>query len=140
MDHPSPRALVALINPDDATRQALQAALEQAGFSTVSPGPQHLHYGQLDVVRFLRDHEPAVVVYDLGPPYTQNWRILQALGDSGVAEERYVILTTVNKAALEQELGPTEALEIGAEASGLHELVRTVRRTFEARAQGTQPQ
>lgn len=141
MDHPLPRAVVALVNADDATRQALKTSLAQAGFSTVSPEPRHFQAGALDFERFLSEEEPAVVIYDLAPPYAESWRALQAAGNSESAKERYLILTTRSKAALEQALGrPTEAIEINDQPFAHHELVRTVRRTFEARAQGTEPQ
>lgn len=134
------RAVVAVVSAEGVTRETVQASLERAGFSTVSPEPRHFEAGRLDLARFLRDKAPAVVIYDLAPPYAESWRALQAVADSEVAEERYFILTTRDKATLERELGSTEALEVGDAPSGHHELVRTVRRTLEARAQGTQPQ
>jgi hypothetical protein len=106
----------------------------------VAPEPSQYQAGQLDLAGFLKDREPVVVVYDLAPPYAESWRALQAVASGERGKERYFILTTANKAAVEQALGPTEALEIGAEPSGHHELVRTVRRTLEARAEGTSPQ
>ena len=55
---------------------------------------------------------PDVVLFDLSIPYAQNWECFQHVRDGGLFGSTPVVLTTTNRRALDQVVGPTEAFEI----------------------------
>jgi CheY-like chemotaxis protein len=68
---------------------------------------------RVDEARTLIDTiEPSVILFDLAVPYTQNWQCFRGLSESGIFGDRPVILTTANRRAVDQIIGPTDAFEI----------------------------
>jgi hypothetical protein len=58
------------------------------------------------------NHRPAVIVYDVAPPYKENWNVLQLLCEIPQVADIPMVLTAVNKTALESVVGKTDAFEI----------------------------
>jgi DNA-binding response OmpR family regulator len=60
------------------------------------------------------DHrKPDVVIFDISPPYKENWDFFKTLRDSKAMEGRGLVLTTTNKNRLDETVGKdSEALEI----------------------------
>jgi len=83
--------------------------------------------GRQHFVDFVRANDPRVVVYDIAPPYEENWTFLKLILDTDVMHGRHVVLTTTNKAALERLVGPTDAIEILGKPYDLNEIVNAVR-------------
>ena len=76
---------------------------------------------------FLREHDPDVIVYDIPPPYEQQWDTVRRLREGAGGRNRRFVLTTTDKRALEQQLGRTDALEVTRDISQLAALGQTVR-------------
>jgi CheY-like chemotaxis protein len=55
---------------------------------------------------------PDAILFDLAVPYDQNWRCLRKLVAVGLFDDIPLVLTTVNRRALESIVGPTDAFEI----------------------------
>jgi CheY-like chemotaxis protein len=55
---------------------------------------------------------PTVVLFDLAIPYERHWHCFQHIANAGVFGAVPIVLTTVNKDALESLVGPTHAFEI----------------------------
>lgn len=55
---------------------------------------------------------PDVVLFDLAVPYDLNWRCFQRLVDARIFGSVPIVLTTANRRALDQLVGPTDAFEI----------------------------
>ena len=53
-----------------------------------------------------------MIVYDIAVPYEDNWTFFQTLRKLPESQQRRFIVTTVNKRAMEDRVGPTEAIEI----------------------------
>lgn len=53
-----------------------------------------------------------VVLFDLSIPYAQNWQCFKHVNEAGLFGATPVILTTTNRRALDQIIGPTEAFEL----------------------------
>ena len=70
---------------------------------------------------------PAVIVYDISPPYDANWRFLRLVRSAEPLQRREFVLTTTNKPALEQLVGDTEALEIIGKPYDLRRVIDAVR-------------
>jgi DNA-binding response OmpR family regulator len=107
--------IVALFNASDDTIDMIQALLTQAG------GAQTLvwcHFadlkkGIIDFKRYLNKHNPEVVIFDISPPYDENWQFFKSMRDSEVMKGRGSVLTTTNKARLDEVLGSdSDALEV----------------------------
>jgi DNA-binding NtrC family response regulator len=118
---------IAIFNSSTDTVDLLRTALEGAGFQTVAGHIPEVKRGELDFIEFINDHAPAVIVYDISPPYDANWRFLQLVRSSEPVQGLRFVLTTTNKPALETLVGGTEALEIIGKPYDLQRLIDAVR-------------
>jgi DNA-binding response OmpR family regulator len=107
--------IVALFNASDDTIDMVQKLL------TESDGEQTLiwcHFADLkkgivDFGRYMEKHNPEVVIFDLSPPYDENWTFFKTMRDARTMDGRGVVLTTTNKARLDEVLGEdSHALEV----------------------------
>ena len=120
---------IAVFNSSEDTVDLLRVALEQAGFETVAAHVPDIQRGRTDVIDFIDRHRPAVVVYDVAPPYEQSWTFLKLLRSTSTFEHVGIVLTTTNKRVLEQLVGPTDAIEIIGKPYDVDQIVQTVRKT-----------
>ena len=128
---------VAVINSNEDTVEMLRAFLQHDGFTTVVTGHvTDIRNGRLDFLRFVEEHQPAVIVYDISIPYAENWRFLQLLCSSEAMNGRKVVVTTTNKRVLDALVGEdTGALEIIGKPYDLRSIASAVRK-----AVGLQPE
>jgi CheY-like chemotaxis protein len=127
MSDPKHDKVVAVINSNEDTVEMLRSCLQLHGFSSVVTG--HIYdfkTGAADFPGFLEHHDPAVIVYDISLPYDKNWTFLRLLLDTEAMQGRKVVLTTTNKARLEELVGPTEAFEIVGKPYDLEKIVAAV--------------
>ena len=108
------RQVVALFNASDDTVEMVQRMLDASGFSClVGCHFSDLKKGRVDFARYLEMHEPEVVIFDITPPYRENWRFFKTLRDGKAMEGRGLVLTTTNKKRLDETVGmDSEAFEI----------------------------
>jgi CheY-like chemotaxis protein len=118
---------IAVFNSSDDTVELLRTALEAEGFQTVAGHIPDVKKGDLDLIDFVNHHTPAVILYDISPPYDANWRFLRLVRSSESLKKYHFVLTTTNKPALEQLVGETEALEIIGKPYDLRQVVDAVR-------------
>jgi CheY-like chemotaxis protein len=137
---PGARAVVAIFNSNEDIMGMLRTALESEGFPTVAGHVVDIKRGHLDIVEFIQQHDPAVIVYDVVPPYDANWNFLRLLRSSEVVKSRGLVVTTTNKAVLQEAAGDYDVHELIGKPYDLAEITRAVRTAFEARAEpgGTQ--
>ena len=74
----------------------LRFSLERAGFVVVTATTDAIRDGEIDLEHFARQHEPGVIVYDIAPPYEENFRLFQHLRASEALRDRAIVLTTTN--------------------------------------------
>src|SRR5213079_1553544 len=67
--------VVAVINTSPDVVDMLHLTLEDAGIVVVSALTWEVQDGEVDLERFITQHNPRVVVYDVAPPYENNWRL-----------------------------------------------------------------
>jgi DNA-binding NarL/FixJ family response regulator len=83
--------------------------------------------GAVDVTKYLAEHDPSVIIYDISIPYDKNWAFLRLLLDSESMRGRKVVLTTTNKKRLEELVGKTDAFEIVGKPYDLEQIVGAVK-------------
>ena len=105
-------ATVAIFNSSEDTVELLRFTFEEAGFQTVAGHVPDVKRGQTDFVGFLEQHDPVAVVIDISMPYADNWTFVRLLRDVDSMQRRAVVLTTTNKRALDEMVGPTDTIEI----------------------------
>jgi CheY-like chemotaxis protein len=123
---------VAVINSSDDTVEMLRTLLEGEGWETVEGHVDDIKRGRTDFLKYLEAHDPTVLIWDVSPPYDQNWAFLRLVRSSRAMEERIVVVTTTNKAALERFVGPTDAVEIFTKPYDVDILISTIDRALKA--------
>jgi DNA-binding NtrC family response regulator len=129
MSDPSTRSdkVVAVINSNQDTVELLRDCLEHHGFRQVVTGHvREIREGATDFLEFVSRTDPAVFVYDISIPYDRNWRFLQLLLNTEVMKGRRLVLTTTNKKALDEMVGPNDALEIIGKPYDIDQIVSAV--------------
>src|SRR3984893_4507414 len=99
--------IVALFNASDDTIDMVQTLL------TASGGDQTLiwcHFADLkkgivDFGKYMDKHNPEVVIFDLSPPYDENWRFFKTMRDAQALKGRGMVLMPANKNRLDEFLG-----------------------------------
>lgn len=124
--------IVAVINSNADTVEMLRLALQQRGVESVTAHIDDIKRGTLDFLRFLKDHDPQAVVYDIPPTYDQNWTFLTMLRTIEAMRGRAVIVTTTHKGNLEKLVGPTDAIEIVGKPYDLEQILLAVERAIAA--------
>ena len=126
--------VVAVINSTTDIVDMLRVTFEQAGLTVVSALTTEVRDGHVDLERFVKQHEPRVVVYDISPPYDPNWRLFQHVSSMPVMQGRQFVLTSVNARHVEQLARPQEHVyEIVGKPVDLDQLVQAVKEATRAR-------
>ena len=120
---------VAVLNSSLDTIDMLKARLHYSGFpSVVGAHVYGFRTGAADIRKFLEQHDPRVLIYDIAIPYEENWRFLQELLTTDVMAGRRVVLTTTNRKVLESMVGPTNAFEVHGKPYDIDLIVSAVER------------
>jgi CheY-like chemotaxis protein len=105
---PGPPSVVAVFNSNQDVVEMLRISLEHAGFLAVTGHITKIVRGTLDVERFVQQHQPSVIVYDIAPPYERNWQFLQHLRRMPDVGARPFVLTSTHAAYLQELVGADE--------------------------------
>src|SRR5215470_8142232 len=125
--------VVVLFNANREAVVPLAKLLESAGFDAVSALIPEVINGRCDANGIMERHDPAVVVYDIGPPYEENWEIFQVCRATAMQDRRFVI-TSANPAHVERLAGRDERIyEIVDEPWDLGSIVHAVKEAARAR-------
>jgi DNA-binding response OmpR family regulator len=123
---------VALINSNDDILEALSLYLTEAGFITIKGHVHEFKTGQKDIVEFFNRHQPDAALYDVAPPYEENWNYFNLIKSLKEASGCPFILTTTNKDILERFAGPTNTIEIVGKPFDLQVVVSTIKKAVES--------
>lgn len=130
--------IVALFNASDDTIDMVQGLLNETntGQSLVWCHFADLKKGIIDFEKYLTKHNPEVVVFDISPPYDENWTFFKTMRDAGSMRHRGAVLTTTNKNRLDEVLGQdSHALEVVGRPKDLLEIrLAIVAETVKAQA------
>jgi len=124
--------IVMILNTNEDVVELLRTSLENAGIHAVAGHIFDLKVGKRDFKALIDQYDPAVILYDVAPPYRDNWGFLQALLQSQAAEGRQFVVTTANERLLRQIAGESiSALEISEKPYDLKAIVDAVRRKLD---------
>jgi DNA-binding response OmpR family regulator len=118
------KRVVALFNASDDTVEMVRRMLDASGFNClVGCHFADLKKGTVDFVSYLDRHAPEVVIFDISPPYKENWLFFKTLRDCAAMQTRGLVLTTTNKARLDEAVGgDSRAFEIVGKPYDLDEI------------------
>ena len=122
------RAVVALFNASDDTVEMVQRMLDASGVQClVNCHFADLRKGVVDFGDYLRKHEPEVVIFDISPPYEQNWAFFRTLRDDAEMRGRGLVLTTTNKDRLDEVVGHDSlAIEVVGKPYDLQQIMMAI--------------
>ena len=126
--------VVAVVNTNPDLVRLIRVALEAAGFVVLIIHIEDIKLGTTDVDMLLEQHDPRVIVYDVAPPYDQNWRFLDHLRKATDFRGRQFVLTTVNIRRLQEIVGIDEDVhEVMGLTADIDTVVTEVKRASRSR-------
>lgn len=102
--------VVAVINTTPDVVDMLRLAFESEGFVVVSMFTHAIRDGSADIDAFGRQHQPDVIVYDIAPPYKNNWQLFLHISQLPVFKGRPFVLTSTNPARVKVFAGEDQAV------------------------------
>lgn len=123
--------IVAIFNTNPEVLDLVREALQSSGYATVVAHIDDLKRGRIDMIQFVEEHQPDVVVYDVAPPYDTNWTFLRLMRNSKVMQQRAFVVTTTNKKALDELIGPSDVVELLCKPYDLEQIVQAVNAALE---------
>lgn len=128
------RPKVAIINTSVDAISVLEENL-RSEFDTVRAFARDFRRGERDLDAFLREHEPAVVLWDLAIPYYHNWTYLRGVKERGAFGACELIMTSASPERLSQIVGmDVGALELDERPDRQAAILDRVRRAAESRS------
>src|SRR5436190_20888772 len=126
--------VVAVINSTEDVVDMLRISLEHAGLTAVSALTPEIRQGHVDVERFITQHDPRVIIYDIAPPYDANWNLFQHMAAMQVMYGRQFIITSTNARQVEGFAGPQQHVyEIVGKPFDLDQIVQATREALKIR-------
>ena len=110
------KQVVALFNANDDTVEMVQRMLSAADFEClVGCRFADLKKGVVDFSQYVAKTNPEVVIFDISPPYVENWAFYKTLCETQAMAGRGLVLTTTNKDRLDEVVGGTRGhIEVSA--------------------------
>lgn len=125
---------VAVVNSNPDIVRLLRVNLERAGFVAFAVHIEDIKTVAANVRSLLQEHDPRVIVYDVAPPYEENWRFLKHLRSSTDFHGREFVLISVNASEVQRAVGrDASVFEIVGKDADILEVVRAVKEASRAR-------
>jgi len=124
------QGVVALFNASDDTIDMVQKLITASGREQVLIWCHFadLRKGVIDFDKYMVKHNPEVVIFDISPPYDENWAFFKTMRDAKRMQGRGVVLTTTNKNRLDEVLGEdSHALEVVGRAKDLQQIDASIK-------------
>jgi DNA-binding response OmpR family regulator len=137
--HAPPKPGVALINASDDTVEMVQRMLSASGIDCLTGCHfADLKKGNVDFGQFLAKYDPQVVIFDISPPYAENWKFFKTLRDAKSMGGRGLVLTTTNKDRLDEIVGEdSTAIEIVGKPYDLQQITAAITAALRTAAAAT---
>ncbi len=128
------RKTVAVFNANDDVVEMLRLALERSGFLVVSGHVDDARRGALLLSTFVAEHDPAVIVYDIAPPYEVHWSFFEHVRGQPYMKGRQFVITSTNVQRVREQIGIEEPIfEIVGKTEDIEPIVAAVKMASRAR-------
>jgi DNA-binding NtrC family response regulator len=126
---------IAIVNTSPDTIDLLRHPLERAGFVVVSCYTHDIRDGRIDFDAFIRTHRPAVIAYDIAPPYVRNVRLYQHVREMEVVDGCQFVLTSTNASIVQPMVARDERVyEVVDKEEDLGRITQAIKEASRARA------
>lgn len=122
----NPSKIVAILNGNLEVTEVLEESLQNEGFKTVSALVSAVSQGKEGVFNFMKKYNPAVIIYDVPPPYESNINLLNFVKVTSGLDSECIIITSTNSKALKKVEGIDPAVEIIEKPYDLNLLIKKV--------------
>lgn len=121
--------VVGIANTNEDIIQLLRLVLEKEGFATAVFHLVDIKNGRSDFNDFVEQQDPAAIIFDIPPPYDDNWTVVSTLRRLPIMQHRGVVITTTHKVHLERLAGEsTGAVEIIGKPNDTQDVLEAVKR------------
>lgn len=120
---------VAVMNTSKEITQMLEEIIEDAGHTTCSIFTYEFKNQEEEFDAYVNQHKPDVILYDIAPPYKENYLLFIRLSERKHAKGIPFVLTTTNKEALETIVGSTPTHELIGKPYDLQEIIDAIERS-----------
>jgi len=132
---PKPSSIVAptvlVLNGVEDITEIVRIYLEDLGFSVVTGQADAARRSRFDLKSVVDTHKPAVVIFDVSPPYDVNYRYLNVLRTAGPLQGLPVVITTTNEKRLREFTATTEpVIEIFGKPYDMGQVAAAVKRAL----------
>jgi CheY-like chemotaxis protein len=125
------KTIIAIFNSSSEVLELLREVMESIGHATVTAHIDDLKRGRIDMITFVDQYHPDCIIYDVAPPYDANWTFLRLMMSSNALRGRAFVVTTTNKRALDELIGPNEVIELVGKPFDLDQIRDAVTRAME---------
>jgi len=125
------KGIVALFNASDDTIDMVHKLLVGLGDgqSLIWCHFADLKKGIVNFEKYMEKHNPEVVIFDISPPYDENWHYFMTMRDAPIMKGRGSVLTTTNKLRLDEVLKQdSKAVEIVGRTMDLRLIQEAIKR------------
>lgn len=98
-----------IFNSSQDTIDLLKAEFEEQGFAVATTHVSDLKNGHVNMIEFVQQNKPDVIIFDIALPYEENWALFKQLQSSEPLKQIRWVLTTTNSDRLRElvdNLGP----------------------------------
>ena len=126
--------MVAVFNSSPDTVEMLRFVLQQAGLVVASAFTFELRDGKVDLITFMTQHAPSVVLYDVAPPYDANWALFERLRSNPVMAKCEFVVLSANATHVQNLPGvDTHVFEVIGKSRDLDAIVTATRDALQRR-------
>ena len=131
---PPAGSVVAVVNTSPDTVDLLRDTVERAGFLVVSCYSHDIREGRLDFEAFMRAHKPAVIAYDIAPPYDRNISLYRHVRTMDATTGVQFVITATNADRVQKLLGHDERVyEVVDRNEDLGKIVDAIKQASKSR-------
>ncbi len=117
---------IGILNSTEDVISLLTELLEGEGYAVRAAYIPDFKRGRGDIATWLGELAPTAILYDIPPPYDENWAFYQQTLTLHHARAHRFVITTTNERVLARIAGPTDAIEFIGRPFDLAEILDRV--------------
>jgi DNA-binding NtrC family response regulator len=132
---------VAIIDAHKDTVEMLACLLSSSGLQGIQGPAAAGNPSAVDFLGYMARHDPEAIIWNIAPPYERNWAFFKLLRRIGPLEDRAVVLTTTDKARVDNLVAqdPSPRIEVLGKPYGPELVVAAVKRAIDFQRAHSRP-